>query len=790
MTSGASTSILQVPMPIPRTPNAPHFNGKYLTDFLTVLVQHGTNAGITDLDTLVPYILQYSSDEVKDLIRYLPEFDPDENNKTFKAAKETLQLLYGQADEPPNFTEAMLRDFCRDQSAKSSYKNKKEIETYHQEFLKLAGPLVKKSKITKTQRDYYFVSGIPSNIKEWFINEVPEKNRKRSDPPSMSVSIGILQKRFDTDSLGFEPWKDEAEPRERKVKFDSDGNRPDSTPRHNSRPATPVPAATGQAPAAAANMVDDLARMLESLSLNLAMMNSSNQSQNSQGNHVAPTVPAAALPGLMSAFPRRCFICAKTGTHPLHPSRCPETKVLLDAGLIRYDTIRERFVMPDGSDLPRTPNGFVGGVADYIRAQIRDQAQAQNAPRTNSIGLSYGNEMVLKGDVFAVSSLGSSDYYADPVTRSGKDTVRHDPLKRPDNKGKSKERDVPPHIPSAQPPAGPSRPKEPAIPPPTNPINREDGWKQSQPSNSKPREDVMMRDAAKKPEKSTPSYHFTSDIQDLADPKVLLQKILDLNISVPLFQLIGSSPMLQKLIGEATRVRRDYTTKSAEYSFHDSDEFAGENYDAVQSAHTEVIANQRRVFVENMDRLPEFLMRYSNAIARVPEKRFFAMTTGSMTITIGGADFTAMIDCGSELNLAGKSVPARASLPIDFEGMKWSLKGIHGDPEQLQGCATDVPMRIGRHEFPHHLFVSHQELGPHDIIVGQPFLQWFASRIDYDRNGTVNLYLWKEGDRKMRPTVVISITDPSDPRNTTTITTRGHSHQMARVEEVTDEEDF
>ncbi|KAJ6456714.1 hypothetical protein C8R45DRAFT_789700, partial [Mycena sanguinolenta] len=60
-------------------------------------------------------------------------------------------------------------------------------------------------------------------------------------------------------------------------------------------------------------------------------------------------------------------------------------------------------------------------------------------------------------------------------------------------------------------------------------------------------------------------------------------------------------------------------------------------------------------------------------------------------------------------------------------------------------------------------------LGPHDIILGQPFLQWFASRIDYERNGAVSLYLWKDGDRKVRPTVVISITDPSDPRNTTTI---------------------
>ncbi|KAJ7726788.1 hypothetical protein B0H16DRAFT_1331979 [Mycena metata] len=93
-------------------------------------------------------------------------------------------------------------------------------------------------------------------------------------------------------------------------------------------------------------------------------------------------------------------------------------------------------------------------------------------------------------------------------------------------------------------------------------------------------------------------------------------------------------------------------------------------------------------------------------------------------------------------------------------------------------------MRIGGREFSHHLFVSHQELGPHDLILGQLFLQWFAARIEYERAGAVTLYLWRDGDRKVPPTIGVTITDPSDPRNTTTIS-RGHS---AYVEEVSDEE--
>ena len=160
------------------------------------------------------------------------------------------------------------------------------------------------------------------------------------------------------------------------------------------------------------------------------------------------------------------------------------------------------------------------------------------------------------------------------------------------------------------------------------------------------------------------------------------------------------------------------------------------------------------------------------------------MTTGSITVQLGGVDLSALVDGGSELNLAGNHVPDRTGCAVDFEGMKWSLRGIHGSPEQLQGVLTDAPLKIAGYDFPHHFFVSHQSIGHHDLILGQPFLQWFAARIDYDRNCIVKMFLWKDGDRTTKPTLSISITDPTDPRNATTI---GHSH-AARIEEVDEEE--
>ncbi len=94
--------------------------------------------------------------------------------------------------------------------------------------------------------------------------------------------------------------------------------------------------------------------------------------------------------------------------------------------------------------------------------------------------------------------------------------------------------------------------------------------------------------------------------------------------------------------------------------------------------------------------------------------------------------------------------------------MKWPLKGIHGDSEHLSDCATDVPLHISSHDFIHHLFILHQELGKHDIILGQPFLQWFAAQLDYEHTGQVKLILWKDSDCCQHPTLSVTITDPQD----------------------------
>ncbi|KAK0444185.1 uncharacterized protein EV420DRAFT_1648873 [Desarmillaria tabescens] len=498
---------LLYPMPIPGTVNAPRFNGRFMKDYLSLIVQHGASAGINDKDNLVDYIYRYSSDEVKEVIRYIPELDIDETGKTWTAAETKLLQLYHAFDEPPEISLDALTDFCKHQSAKSSFTSTIEVETYQHEFTKIAAPLLKKKTIKKVDHDFYFMNGIPTSMKEWFYSQ-------------------ILTRRFDTDSLIYEDWHHAKERESKTVKFDANGDRLDS----DSKPLPPSRAQTPLAlkqPKSSVPDIDVLAKQLQDLSLNqaqlMAMMTAS--MNNAPSDQHGP-------------------MQQNQGWH------CQETLKLIEERRIKYDANRDR-------------------VADWLCQQnpaTSDSAPVQATARTR--------------DVFAVSSLSFDDRFSNPSLRSGKDTsARYDPMRRPEDKGKGKEGGAPasssvPRPQSSQPMPGPNftrpnafTPPVPAttvpvnpapahvnVPPPSNPINTQKGWKNSRPSNNKPQNDVEMKDGTRKPaDKSStaPQYHFTSDIQEMSDPKAVMNKLLNLNVTIPLMcSVTGSAQM--KLVSRSS----------------------------------------------------------------------------------------------------------------------------------------------------------------------------------------------------------------------------------------------
>ncbi|KAE9387217.1 hypothetical protein BT96DRAFT_1005328 [Gymnopus androsaceus JB14] len=753
---------LRVPMPIPRTQDAPHFNGQYIGDFLNCIIQRGAYAGITNADNLVNYIVEYSSDKVKDLILYMAEFDPD-------------TLWYD--DKPKEYTEEEMISFCRDQSAKSAFTKSAEIEAYYRAFIPIAASLKKQGIITDNQFNLYFVKGLPGS----------DEGLPRS-------------RQVDKDSIIYEDWK-HADEDKAKSEFDDIGNRV-TVPTFQEdiviEPATPGSSAvmpTQDNVQRKLTNMDEITRKLDALTL--AVQNQRAPPRQNQGS---------------DSIPARCFMCGQSGAHPLGIRFCPETNALISERLLTFNAQRNRYVLPDGQDLPRVPFGWNGGVSSYLRqnrtASMSTRDPPPHQPNTGvvgTVGLMYGDSEVLSGNAFALEALPfdeySTNYYANPSLRSGKDTTnRFNPINRPEKAAertparpvapKATPNPIPQPLPKpvqqqqqaqphkevrfdTEPTPAPSRVN---IPQPPNPINNERGWKGSRPGNPRGgNQDVEMKDGDARKGTNGPQYHFTSKIQEHADPDKMFSTIGDMKVEVPLFQLLGLSPQLSKRFAEGTRTRREYgvpSTSSAEL-FPSSSDYS---YEGDQEALASIVGTrgpaltERRVFVEKGDPdLEEFVFRCSNAAAQIPQTRFFAMTVGDVKLTINGTEFLAMIDSGSELNVASFDIPERGSLPMDFDGMKWKLKGINGDFEQLRGCVLDAKMRIGGHDFSHHVFISRHSLGRHDIILGQPFLQWFSARLDYERGAHVKLLLWADGNRASRPTLMISITDPEDPRNTTTI---------------------
>jgi len=147
-----------------------------------------------------------------------------------------------------------------------------------------------------------------------------------------------------------------------------------------------------------------------------------------------------------------------------------------------------------------------------------------------------------------------------------------------------------------------------------------------------------------------------------------------------------------------------------------------------------------------------------------------------------------MIDTGSELNLMAKEFYDRTSLAIDLDRTCWSLKGINGWPVPLGGCIRDAEIKISGRRFDHHVFVSREGMGKQEIILGQPWLQWYSALIQYMHLGVMNMSIWQDGDGdkfnccKQGPSILIPLCTPGSPRNTATL----NLDQRTRIEEVED----
>ena len=292
------------------------------------------------------------------------------------------------------------------------------------------------------------------------------------------------------------------------------------------------------------------------------------------------------------------FFCDKT-THRLGLKFCPEVEVCIKEGLVAYTPIG-RLACSDGLELPQA-FGSDGGVtkvlweqhatASHLKGKAWEASRDLSLHMANYASLLFDGQDILSSDIFnASSSSAVPEWCASPslalaVTHSQKDKETcFDPIKHPEkrlNKAKSipksKEVQNKPSVhthsnirPTDAPiqsnpqafnlwtPAVQSTPQTFNVWP--SAINTDEVFKNHRTTTQK-NKDVDMKDTNPKA-KSSPSYHFTSDIQEMYDlDKIVQEKVNKTLIHLELGKLLVISAFLQKSVGNMTKMHHEYTSK-------------------------------------------------------------------------------------------------------------------------------------------------------------------------------------------------------------------------------------
>jgi Aspartyl protease len=286
-----------------------------------------------------------------------------------------------------------------------------------------------------------------------------------------------------------------------------------------------------------------------------------------------------------------------------------------------------------------------------------------------------------------------------------------------------------------------------------------------------------MKDTTKQdPPKPANRYHFTSDIQESVKVENVQEKVLSTLITMPLREVLAISADLQKRVTALTKTRREYVPDSTAKANAGDGDLIDDEDDA------DARPGQAILTYEELDDVATIVDRYAGAVAISPS-RFFAMATGRFEGKFADVPVYFMIDSGSELNLIPEEVYNQTQVALDVDGSRWALRGVHGAAVPLKGCCRDVPITIGGHRFDHHFFVNTGS-SKKDVILGQPWLTWFAAQANYTREGTMNLALWANGDRTGPATISIPLCSPVNA-------SRNHDKlvvKRSQVVDVTDDE--
>jgi len=510
------------------------------------------------------------------------------------AVRVYLDDLYGSNDSIPLNSPDRLHQWCSKHGESGNLTSHKDVDKYYQDFTALSADLAP-NKMLANEVHLCFYRGIPMLLHSKIKKHISAANLKTSSPLMTTMLLSLLRTEFNDEDLDAKTTY---------VGVDLDSESDSSLSESNEdidqviltkKKKKPLKKVTFEKTVPAApivepvdlNPVDRLTKQMEDLRLAHAEFLRS-----------VKITPNPNLTNQQIMREARCFFCDKT-THRLGLKFCPEVEVCIKEGLVTYTPLG-RLVRPDGSELPHA-FGSDGGVAKVLWEQHATsnhlKGKAQEVSRdlpphmANYTGLLFDGEEVLTSEVFNSSpSSVVPKWRASPslmlaVTHSQKDKETcFDPIKCPEkwqteakSAPKLKENQYKTPIPTLsnlrpantpvqsspqafnlRPPVVQSTPQAFNLRPPA--VNTEDAFKNHcvAPSEDK---DIEMKETNTKA-KSAPSYHFTSDIQEMYDlDKIVQEKVNKTLVHLELGELLAILAFLQKLFSNTMKTHQEYVSK-------------------------------------------------------------------------------------------------------------------------------------------------------------------------------------------------------------------------------------
>ena len=194
-----TTAIPFYPMPYPTSEDAPRFSGKDLDGFIAHFEYLATHAALTDAEKCQT-VLRYCSDGVRKTMRYDPAFEGSD----WPEAKKELDYCYGEPE--PYFSVTALYRYSDRQRKERRIRVLDDFLRYFRGFRWRVGDLVRRGRMTATERDLVFYRGLdaPFRAKIRPRLEMSTKSTLTKDgPPSLEEVVTVVRRHFSRDDIDY-----------------------------------------------------------------------------------------------------------------------------------------------------------------------------------------------------------------------------------------------------------------------------------------------------------------------------------------------------------------------------------------------------------------------------------------------------------------------------------------------------------------------------------------------------------------------------------------------------------